>query len=192
MLGSPHTKLSDFGIAYDVSRPTAGYDLVYSPHASPQVASGQAPQVADDVFSAGMTLFRLVNNYSNWEAARGEIPDWRRSVRSGSLTADIGFQSFVPKTVQRIIKLACQANPSKRYKSCLDFRQALEKLKFGSAWVRDGQGNWHCENESISIHGAAVEHLVKGRRRRTNCQKFSSIIEASQFAVELVVSRILV
>jgi len=187
LLGVPHTKLSDFGIAYDLSRPDAGYNIAYSPHASPQVAAGEPPQKADDVFGAGMTLFRSANNYADWESVRAALPDWRASVRKGSLITDIGFQSFVPKPLQKIIKLACHPNPEKRYSSCLEFRQALEKLRFIHSWEKDALGNWYSANEVIAVDGFQVVHRVSGRRRVVNCRKFRTHRDANEFAISLVV-----
>jgi len=192
LIGSPHTKLSDFGIAFDVRRPNAGYNIAYSPHASPQVALGNVPKVTDDVFSAGMTLFRLVNNYADWDGVRTSLPDWRASVREGSLVNDIGFEEFIPKPVRRVIKLACHPDERKRYQSCLEFRQALEKLRFKNSWERDALGNWYCATETVSVEGVNVQHRVNGRRRLSNCKTLADADSARKFAASLIVSSILV
>lgn len=191
LLSIPHTKLSDFGIAYDLSRPGVGYNVSYSSHASPQLAAGFSPEKTDDVFSAGVTLFRLVNNYANWSAARAAVPNWSSSVRAGTLIKDIGHQDFVPDALRRIIRRACHPDADRRYPSCADFRQALERLKFNCVWERDNSGDWRCQTESLTISGDRVEHRVNGRRRLANCKRFANPQAANDFGLSLVAASIL-
>ena len=115
IMGNPHTKLSDFGIATDVGGVSYQPAYTYAAHAAPEIAAGGPPSVGADVFSAGVTLFRLVNNIEDWDAALQRLSDPDECIRRGSLIVDLGFSAIVPDKLRRIIRKACHPDVSIRY-----------------------------------------------------------------------------
>lgn len=195
LLGNPHTKLSDFGIATDVGGIAYQPAYTYAAHAAPEIAAGAPPSVAADVFSAGMTLFRLINNIGDWDMALGRLSDLDLSIRRGSLVNDLGFMATIPDKLRRVIRKACHSDVMLRYQTAAEFRQALDRLRFRSNWVRENRGHWTSDldkNEEIRvISPASVQYRVNGRRKVAQCRKFNDIRSARTYVQNFVASNTL-
>ena len=96
LLAKPRVKLSDFGVAYHAPSSLSAMNLFYQPHGPPEAFSVGDVRPQHDVFAAGVTLFRAVNNIQDWSHRLSCINDLDALYVSGRLIEIIGFQSYVP------------------------------------------------------------------------------------------------
>lgn len=167
-------KLSDFGLATQTGPGPYGSGRGYTTHLPPEFFSNQTTSIQTDVYAAGITLFRAVNNISDWRAVVGAIPNGRQHIEQGSLVKKIGYSAHVPDPLKRIVNKACAADPAKRYQNAAAFGQKLDALRFDIDWVRVSDAEWvgtrGNDSFSISIQGGKNEVVVKKNRRRVNQQ----------------------
>jgi hypothetical protein len=86
-----------------------------------------------------------------------------------------------------ICNKACASDPTDRYTSADQMRQALEKLHVQQDWSKSGAASWSATINDQN-HDMTVEHSqqyemvykVNGRRRNANCKKCSSQVSATQ------------
>lgn len=177
-------KLSDFGLATQPGPSAYGSAQGYVTHLPPEFFVDDTTSVRSDIFAAGITLFRAVSNISDWRAVVSAVPDVRRHVERGTLLGRIGFESYIPQPVVRIIRKACAADPDKRYQSATEFCQRLDALRFKVDWVRNGEFEW----EGIAgrdMYEAIVCHVKNqltvrknGRRLSGQCASHPSLAAA--------------
>lgn len=112
------------------------------------------------------------------------IPNVRRHVERGTLIQTIGFESYIPPTVQRIIRKACAPNPDNRYQTANAFRQQLDRLRFSIDWTRSSEFEWSGVSGTDSFEASVNDsnnHLTvkkNGRRLSDLCGSFTTLSEA--------------
>jgi eukaryotic-like serine/threonine-protein kinase len=119
--------LSDFGLAIPNIRGKRlsrikKYD--YALHLAPEVEKLKDYTALSDIYSCGVTLYRLANGDSTLPqvepeqavvlAKTGEFPDRR------------AYRDFVPQGLRRLINKAISVQPSSRFRSAEEMRHALE------------------------------------------------------------------
>jgi serine/threonine protein kinase len=193
LFGKNGAKLSDFGIAMAVSRRMRVSNFFYNANLAPESIRAPVFTPQSDVYAAGLALFRAVNGIKNWRAARGALPDSKESFLAGTVVKDMGFQAHVPAKLQRVIRKACHADPTKRYASSAAFRDALERLNFDRDWRRTPQG-WECthsgKREQIVVSQQrtswSVDYVRGQNRRRQACRAGMTQAVATKYAAHLV------
>lgn len=126
-------KISDFGLA--APEGTAIHPWIwYRTHAAPELFHNSTATVTSDIFAFGMTLYRTVNNISDWRDMISEMDNADDMVRNGKLINALPFYAFVPIKVKRIIKKACAIDPQKRFQSAAELRSAIDKLQPNCKW----------------------------------------------------------
>ncbi|RAI43722.1 serine/threonine protein kinase [Rhodoplanes roseus] len=191
-----HAKLADFGLSkYNIipgiSRAS---DLHYAPHASPELRKLGNINVQTDVFAAGMTLFRAVNNISDWRHRIDAISDFDRLLSEGSLIKRIGYNREVPRKIRAAINRACNPEQTSRFENCAAFRQALTQIRFKNSWTRVTdflyESNFNGRTESVEVLPSRttfdVVYKVNGRRKTTLCAKFNSQKDAKDYLLTLL------
>lgn len=143
MLSAANTKLSDFGLAAGVGAFVGKEADWYLPHRAPEMAGTGTATVTTDIFALGMTLFRLVNNMVDWDAALHNVPDWASLSQQGKLVSSIGFESWVSAKFVKVVKTACAIDPAKRYQNCREMQGALGRLRMNIDWIRDEPTEWN-------------------------------------------------
>lgn len=192
MLTGGIAKLSDFGT---VIHPMSGVqvtDLFYTPHASPEAVNNREFSAASDVFAAGMTLLRAVNNMSGWDAMlAGDT--WPALVREGKLATKLGFADYTPRKLKRIIKKAINPVVADRFASAAALRQELERLRPLRRWVRSSDNEWICTFEGKDERAflqpgfnPSVTYMIGNRRRLSDCHSYNTEREARTRLAELV------
>lgn len=136
-----NTKLSDFGLATALQSMIGSFQG-YRPHLPPECYVTGETNVLSDVYATGMTLFRVVNNYVDWDQRLTSIPNLENSIRSGKLIDRIGFQEFVPNKVRRVVRKACHLVPVERYPSALAMMNDIDALRFGIEWHKTNDTVW--------------------------------------------------
>ncbi len=139
-------KLSDFGLALPVginpkSLGLKGY--MYALHCAPEVKVGKPYSIASEIYSCGVTLYRLVNG--DTYLISGDPP-----------TIDVdSFREFVPTQMRTIIRKCLDPNPDERYPDAVSLRRAVENLAINMNWneskVADGT-KWTCgHNDRVYV-----------------------------------------
>lgn len=192
LLAQSAAKLSDFGLATDTSATLVGSAQGYVTHLPPEYWTTRQTTVLSDVFACGVTLYRAVSNIDDWRAVVRATPDARAKIQNGKLIENIGFESFIPKTLQRIIRKACHADPTKRYQSVLELRQQLDRLRFGIDWIATGDFSWEGRQGS-DVYKMEVDPLKfdltykkNDRRKNDQCAKYGDLGSAIQAMENLV------
>lgn len=176
-------KLSDFGLATMIDPRGIASLGGYRTHAAPEMLTQGITTVSTDLFAAGVTLFRVVNNINNWRLIVEDIIDLDSVLRSGLLVSQIGFKKFVPNQLIRILRKATNKDSSKRFHSASEFRMALEKLTPNIDWNPISVSVWEGKNaegnlirveiKSIRNH-FALEVSKKGRKILKECRDFDT------------------
>lgn len=186
MLAPAGAKLSDFGLATDAGSSLFGSPRGYITHLPPEYFTSASTSALTDVYATGITLFRAVSNIGDWRSVSQAVPNFRMHVEAGTLIKQIGYGGFVPDKVRRIISKACHADPAKRFQSASEFGQSLDKLRFGTDWVRTDEFFWRGRfnndvYEAFVDENSRVLTVTKnGRKVTASCARFSSLAEAAE------------
>jgi serine/threonine protein kinase len=181
MVSENRFKLGDFGIARDAAGAMIGSGRGTPVYCAPEILNNNVTSISTDLFAAGMTFFQLVNNVVDFDAyIKSHDP-----IKSGKVISTVGYAGLVPRRIRIICNRACALDPSDRYASAAEMRQALEKLHIRQDWVRQSPDTWEAQ-VSGQTHAMLIEsakrienvYLVNGRRRNANCSVASSVDEA--------------
>ena len=188
MLCNLGAKLSDFGLATVLGVQAAGSPRGYTTHLPPEYFINRHTTVLTDIYAVGITLFRACNYISDWEGAIRRLHDPDGIIRNGQLINTLGFSAFIPQKLKRIINKACAADPSQRYQSAAEFRQALERLSPQIDWRPAAQSEFDgvCIQTGASFSIALVttraafnvELRKNGRRQTADCHGFQDLNSA--------------
>jgi eukaryotic-like serine/threonine-protein kinase len=177
LIAGSRGKLSDFGLAANASTSLTASGAGSPVYCAPEVVNDDKTNAQTDIFSAGMSLFQLVNNIPNLGALVPSID----TVKFGRVIPHIGYQRYVPRRLRYVCNRACNPDTANRYSSADQMRQALEKLHVEQDWNRSAGATWHADisnqdHEMAIENGAQPEmvYKVNGRRRNANCKMCSS------------------
>ena len=122
-LSNGTVKLGDFGIAKNEKEAENHGKILGSVHfLAPEVLTGEPFSVSSDIYAAGITFFQLVTGILPFDGSTQEVADAqvkRECPRPSS------FQTSIPKDIDEIILKAVAKNPKNRYKSAVDFKNAI-------------------------------------------------------------------
>jgi len=133
-------KLSDFGLAYGLANQPFSF-AGYNSHLPPEVLEGIAQDNLSDLYSLGITFFRLINNSANLNVPYANDADWLNALKKEKFPKR-EFQPHIPKQVIRVIKRSMKPTRGDRYQTCLEFRQALQKIPIAIDWKYNSNGHW--------------------------------------------------
>ena len=127
-------KLSDFGLSNTIEeclKSGQGYTF----HIAPECFRNFKNTIQTDIYAAGVTLYRIINNFANWDEVLCCNKITYSDLAKGNLIKKIGFKPWISKKVIRIINKATNKDPNKRYKSITEFKNALSKLNIIYDWT---------------------------------------------------------
>ena len=193
LIANSCVKLSDFGLAQYTAGGYGGPEG-YRTHLAPECYRTGKTSILTDIYATGMTFYRIVSNINNWESRLTSIPNCQKNIINGSILKKIGFESFVPDAVKRIITKACNPDPQKRYQTAQEMQQALNKLKFGKEWVLDGYYHWIAKDGNseykMNLNSTKgkfdVAYTKNGRRQKDKCISVKTEREAINFIENIV------
>lgn len=148
-------KLSDFGLSNTFEECLKNPNG-YTTHLAPEWFQTKQSNVQTDIYAAGMTLYRIINNYANWSQIIKNSKINKKDLISGKLVSQIGFMQWIPDKITRIINKATNKDPNKRYKSITEFKNALSKLNI--------LYNWAPVKNGLEWNGFGTKHTYKIER----------------------------
>lgn len=192
MLCGNSAKLSDFGLATALAGAYAGSPKGYITHLAPETFSKGETTKLTDIFSVGITLYRILCNITNWRDKIASLPNLEKEIRKGSLIKVMGYPTYVPSKLKRIVAKACNPDPTKRYQSSREMRQALERLESSISWRKISDFEWSGDcvktganyNIILKQKRSGTEFIIKKNNRKIGqqCKAFQSLDEASEHA----------
>lgn len=195
MVAKSGIRLGDFGLAGIVSETWAPYAVVYKTHRAPEWFSGAPCSVQSDIYATGMTLFRCLNNISDWHSKCETIEDREQVIRSGRLVTTIGFEPFVPDKLRRIVNKATNPRLEHRYQSASEMQCALNSLRPLIDWRRLSTYRWtgsqnvpkgDDKNYLLTVSGRRVEVWCNRRRIQDKCHEYQQPENALAAAHEYI------
>lgn len=181
--------ISDFGLATIINANNPG--RWYTTHSAPECfLENSKCAIQTDIFALGITMFRAINSIRDWRGTLKTIPYFDSVIRKGNLIAKLGYKSYIPKKVMRIINKACKADSNKRYTSAAEMRNDIQKIKCVCNWCKISKDKWHGENAKghkkeifMNTKRNGVEVVVKnnGRRVTKECMVFESYENAIDY-----------
>ncbi|BAU48942.1 protein serine/threonine phosphatase [Sulfurifustis variabilis] len=89
---------------------------------APELFEGKAVSERTDIYSAGVTLYRMITG--EYPYGRIRAPRWEdRAYRSMN-----EWKPDVPEALDAVVRRACEVNPSERYASVAQFASALARV----------------------------------------------------------------
>lgn len=183
-------KLSDFGLSTHKDNLTLSKG--YRTHLPPECFTTLEGDHLHDIYSAGMTLYRLVNNFKNWDHLIGSISE--EDIRAGKTVSKIGFQPWVPQKIVRIIKKATHKVPEKRFQTITEFKNKIANLSLGITWIFKTETLWEgtfdkflysIELNQMKKKGEFQVLIKRNDRRQTALTKnFDSKVKAEDYFFE--------
>lgn len=139
MIGnSREGKLSDFGLALpDIKKVDVSVlkKYQYWMHLAPEVNKLSDYTYLSDIYSCGITLYRLVNGDSYIPPI--PIIDLRNLAANGKFPNRKHYREFVPISLKRLINKALNVDPSLRYQSAEEMRRAIEQVDLCINWTEN-------------------------------------------------------
>ena len=197
-------KLSDFGLA------SALDSLIIPPqwyitHMAPEAYKNNQATIHTDIYALGMTLYRMVNNISDWNAfLRMTYNDSKlleQSIISGEFVKSLKYAPYVPEKIKRIIRKACSLKPEERYQSACEMRNAIIKLHINQDWNYIGENDWRAINrngKTKEIYILSTRNNLKvivennGRKSSAESRRFKTKDEAVEYIYAFVKDTLLV
>jgi serine/threonine protein kinase len=160
LVGNNHEgKLSDFGLAIDLSTPTKSGKEKYNylMHLAPEIFAGSTFSISSDIYACGMTLYRLVNGDSYLPSLSNNSLE--QAIRKGNFPVRSKYRDFIPRNLRTVINKALSLNPKDRYQSAEEMRHAIEKIEINMNWQEKvlpeakkwiGSWNYRCYEVEIA------------------------------------------
>jgi serine/threonine protein kinase len=133
-------KLSDFGLAFGLEGQAFNF-AGYNAHLPPEVLANTAQDELSDIYSLGITFYRMINNLVSLDIPYINKQQLLKAINKEKFP-DRLYSDHIPDAVKKIVNKAMKPDRSKRFMSCLAFRQAIQKIKFGIDWRPIDQTNW--------------------------------------------------
>jgi serine/threonine protein kinase len=145
-------KLSDFGLAYGLSHQTFSF-AGYNSHLAPEVLEGVAQDALSDLYSMGVTFHRLLNNMPTLDIPFADDAEWLKALKKEKFP-ERNYQPHIPEQVIRVAKKSLKADRGNRFQTCLEFRQAVQKIPLAIDWspVSADQWNGTFQGDSFEIN----------------------------------------
>lgn len=127
-------KLSDFGLSVPIGidfQKEEINDYWYPLHKPPEIFLKKNYDIRSEIYSCGVTLYRLVNGDNN---LRPLPDDWKNRILNGKLPNRSDYKHFIPRGLKTLINKALNVIPSKRYQSAEKMCRALEQLNIYQNW----------------------------------------------------------
>ncbi|MDU0072047.1 MULTISPECIES: serine/threonine-protein kinase [Bacillus] len=204
--------LTDFGLSRFLN--DDGFTLQerqYHAHRSPESYVSLNKSVLDDIYQAGITLYRMCNGndefYNQFEALKVnsvDVNDMANKIKRGMFPYK-QYLPHIPERFKRIVNKAIQPNPDNRYQSVLniinDLSKVDEKLDWYYSYNKESKEFKWEYNNGKSIHSLYIKEnegsfLTSGVKYVINSERlinlqppngqFSSLDQASSHIEKMI------
>jgi eukaryotic-like serine/threonine-protein kinase len=174
--------LSDFGLSrYLNENGFASQPRQYITHRSPESYISNDRTVLDDIYQAGLTLYRMCNGnrsfYKQFEELKAkhnfDNDKIISSIRKGEFPNRKKYLPHIPKKLRKVINKMIHHDTNKRYQDVLTIINDLSKIDENLDWKCDiirleQEYKWTCNNErsiiTIGIKENSGEYLTFGTK----------------------------
>lgn len=135
-------KLSDFGLALpEIENVDISYikKYQYFLHLAPEVTDLKDYTSLSDIYSCGITLYRLVNGDN--VLPRPPVHEIQQLSKAGIFPPRNLYKAYVPQALKRLINRALNVNPNDRFATADDMRHAIEQQAFCIDWQESATAN---------------------------------------------------
>lgn len=168
-------KLSDFGLAYGLAHQSFNF-AGYGGHLLPEVLQGVAQDAISDLYSMGVTFHRLLNNMASLPIPFADDSQWLKSLQKEKFPERV-YGLHIPEQVIKVVKKSIKAEKGNRYQSCLQFRQALQKVPLAIEWMpidnSKWEGNYKSDQFEICLYSKQTRYFIdfkrNGRKVNSRC-----------------------
>jgi TolB-like protein len=105
----------------------AGTQLGTVPYMSPEQVEGRPADHRSDIFSLGAVLHEAATGYRPFTGAT--MPELMSAILRQPVLPVDALNAELPKELGRVIKRCLEKDPSRRYQSALDVRNALDEIR---------------------------------------------------------------
>ncbi|PEX63235.1 serine/threonine-protein kinase [Bacillus cereus] len=135
--------LTDFGLSkYLDEHGMATQRLQYNLHRSPESFNTINKTILDDIYQAGLTLYRCCNGNKNFHAQFQHLITINNrdnekiihSIQNGNFPNRKFYLPHIPKRLRNIINKTIHPNPDRRYQTVLDIINALSQVDENLDW----------------------------------------------------------
>ncbi len=128
--------LADLGIAKELGsdKTVAGVIPGTPLYMSPEQARGEPPGATSDLFSLGLTLYRVLSGKTVYDDVDGLDTTNSQAVlyhlwqlQGAGRELEFDFADEVPRALQAVVRKACRVKAAERYPSAAEMRDAIER-----------------------------------------------------------------
>lgn len=165
MIGnSDEAKLGDFGLAipYEIIDKIATVSQYqYYLHLAPEVREFTDYNFLSDVYSCGVTFYRLLNG--DEMLPQVDLLEAREMAKKGEYPNREYYREYIPKAISRIANMAMAINPKERYQTPADMRRAIEKVSIAVDWKEVDKSTGKCWNAKLQSDKTLLCQLTKAK-----------------------------
>lgn len=200
LIDGPNYKLTDFGISFVKAASHLYENINYRKNAAPECQRGTMADERSDIYSVGMTLFRLLSLRSDLQVPADRFAEWRNQGFPSGLPAFLGFPKYIPRRLKSVIAKATNREPNDRYASAQEMLAAVEGLRVNLPWARDvASGGWIAVSDKehrayVEQHKKIyrLEYKINGRRPKGAAKEFGTNAQANAALTKFVAGTMLV
>lgn len=161
--------VTDFGIAQNMDLfGLSEIDKAYFKHLPPEYFTTTKHSMLFDIYSAGLTIYRLCNGNQVFYEQFNKYPDrldLKTAILNGQFPNRESFKYHIPKKLRKVIKKSLSIKPEDRYQTVLEFFNDLGEVDELLDWQYTESGDiktWIKESAdrkiSISLKKLATLH----------------------------------
>ena len=125
-----HAKIADFGLVTDRIMAGYGSQQGYCDHMAPECWSDYTTSVKTDIYSLGMTMFRVISGELHYGSQSSPAAQSRAGRRP-----ELIFLPHIPKAWRRLINKCLHEDPGQRIQSASQLLGEIAKLPVDGGWA---------------------------------------------------------
>ncbi len=175
--------LTDFGLSnYLNENGLANQPLQYMAHRSPESYTTHDRSISDDIYQAGLTIYRMCNGNENFKNQyqllkmqhNMDNTKIRTSIQKGQFPDRKTYLPHIPNRLRKIVNKMLNVDPEKRYKEVLTVMNDLGKIEEMLDWEYfeihpNKEYEWKCDKGNSVI---TVKLEIVGSDYLTSAKKY--------------------